>query len=102
VAWRRYGVDLDRGREREGEGEERGEGGWRGVLGAAGGAGDTEERGSLHKNTMINKNKIQYNYVFFKSRYKHMMLMSHGCLDTNKKQITEFVGNPRDEFIKHN
>lgn len=33
-------MDLDRGREREGEGEERGEGGWRGVLGAAGGAGD--------------------------------------------------------------
>ena len=23
-------------------------------------------------------------------------------LDTNKKQITEFVGNPRDEFIKLN
>jgi len=62
-------VDLDRGREREGEGEERGEGGWRGVLGAAGGAGDREKRGSLHKNTIINKNKIQYNYVLFKSRY---------------------------------
>jgi hypothetical protein len=24
------------------------------------------------------------------------------CLDTNKKQITEYVNKPRDEFIKPN
>jgi hypothetical protein len=25
-----------------------------------------------------------------------------GCLDTNKKQITDSVSKPRDEFIKNN
>ena len=52
-------MDLDRGRERGRKGgKEGGE-----ACSARRAVQETQERGSLHKNTIINKNKIQYNYV---------------------------------------